>query len=46
VFTERVQLSADRNSFESQIEYVQLDAKGAPVAGGGSARGHGVRIGF
>ena len=42
--TERIQLSGDGQSFESTIIYEALDPSGKPVAGGGEARGHAIRI--
>jgi hypothetical protein len=46
VFTERIRLSADGQSFESSISYSAFDSLGAPAAGGGEATGRGTRIGF
>jgi len=46
VFTERIRLADDRRSFESAITYEAFDQSGKPVAGGGTATGHGVRIDF
>ncbi len=45
VLTEVITLSADGNSFDSTIRYQAFDEAGAPAPGGGSATGHGVRIG-
>lgn len=46
VFTERIRLADDGTSFESTITYEAFDPSGKPVAGGGDATGHGVRIDF
>ncbi len=46
VFTERIRLSADGQSFESSMSYAAFDSLGAPAAGGGEATGRGTRIGF
>lgn len=46
VFTERIRLAADGKSFESTMSYEAFDQSGKPVAGGGNATGHGVRIDF
>lgn len=46
VFTERIRLSADGQSFDSSISYAAFDSLGAPAAGGGEATGRGTRIGF
>ena len=46
VFTERIKLSADGESFTSTIRYDAFDSKGQPVAGGGNARGRSTRIQF
>jgi hypothetical protein len=46
VFTERITLSADGNTFSSQIRYEVFDSLGAPAPGGGSATGRGERIRF
>lgn len=46
VFTERIRLSADGQSFESTIRYEAFDSLGAPAPGGGSAVGRGNRISF
>ena len=45
-FTERIRVSADGKSFESTITYEAFDQQGKPVAGGGTATGHGVRMDF
>jgi len=46
VFTERITLSADGQSFTSTMKYEALGVKGEPVAGGGEAKGRAVRIRF
>ena len=46
VFTERIRLAPDGNSFESSMSYTAFDSLGAPAAGGGEATGRGTRIGF
>jgi hypothetical protein len=46
VFTERIRLAADAQSFESTIRYEAFDSLGATAPGGGSATGRGSRIGF
>jgi hypothetical protein len=46
VFTERITLGADGQSFDSSITYQAFDSLGAPATGGGEAKGHGVRIAF
>ena len=46
VFTERIEISADAQSFTSTIRYEAFGKRGEPVGGGGTARGEGVRIGF
>ena len=46
VFTERIRLARDGNSFESSMSYTAFDSLGAPAAGGGEATGRGTRIGF
>lgn len=46
VFTERIRLSVDGQTFESTIRYEAFDSLGAPAPGGGSATGRGIRIGF
>ena len=45
-FTERIRLAPDGNSFESTMTYEAFDSAGKPAAGGGTATGHGTRIGF
>ena len=45
VLTERIKLSADRQSFTSKLSFQMLDATGKPVEGGGEAEGKGVRMG-
>ena len=44
VITERVTLAADGQSFTSTMKYEAFDTKGQPVAGGGEAKGRGVRM--
>jgi len=44
VFTERISLSVDGQSFSSTIRYVPLDPEGKLAEGGGEATGRGVRI--
>lgn len=46
VFTERITLAPDGQSFESSITYQAFDSLGAAAPGGGEAKGHGVRIAF
>ena len=46
IFTERIKLSPDGQSFESIIRYHALDERGEPVEGGGNAKGKATRIGF
>jgi hypothetical protein len=46
VFTERVTLAADSNSYTSTIKYEAFDVKGQPAEGGGEATGKAVRIRF
>lgn len=46
VFTERIRLDDNGKSFESTITYEAFDQSGKPVAGGGDATGHAVRIDF
>jgi hypothetical protein len=44
VFTERIALSEDGQSFASTIRYEPLDSEGKPADGGGEALGRGTRI--
>lgn len=46
VFTERIALAPDGQSFESLITYQVFDSLGAAAPGGGQAKGRGVRIAF
>ena len=46
VFTERITLAPDGQSFESSITYQVFDSSGAPASGGSEAKGRGVRIAF
>lgn len=46
VFTERIKLAADAQSFTSTIRYDALGLRGEPGEGGGEARGTAVRIQF
>ena len=46
VFTERVTLAADGETFTSVIPYEAFDTHGQAVAGGGTAGGKAVRIGW
>lgn len=46
VFTERIKLSDDVQSFTSTIRYDALGLRGEPLEGGGEARGTAVRIRF
>lgn len=46
VFTERIAVSADGQTFTSAIRYEALDVTGEPVAGSGDAQGRAVRIRF
>jgi hypothetical protein len=45
VFTERITIAADSNSFTSTMKYEAFDVKGQPAAGGGEATGKAVRMG-
>lgn len=44
VFTERITIAADSNSFTSTVKYEAFDVQGQPAAGGGEATGRAVRI--
>jgi len=46
VFTERIALAADGQTFTSTIRYDAFDSKGEPAEGGGEARGRATRIRF
>lgn len=46
VLTERIQLSPDAQTFTSTIRYEAFDPRGAPMEGGGTARGRALRIRF
>ena len=46
IFTERIKLSPDGQSFESTIRYHALNARGEPMEGGDDAKGKATRIGF
>lgn len=46
IFTERITLAADGRAFTSTITYEAFDTHGQAVAGGGTATGSAVRIGF
>jgi hypothetical protein len=46
VFVERITVSADGQSFTSTMKYDAFDMKGAPIEGGGEAKGKGQRIKF
>lgn len=46
VFTERIRVASDGQSFESSISYAAFDSLGTPAPGGGAATGRGTRIGF
>jgi hypothetical protein len=46
VFTERIKLSADGDTFTSAIRYEALGLRGEPVEGGGQASGRAERIRF
>jgi hypothetical protein len=46
VFTERIKLSSDGNSFTSTMKYVALGLRGESVEGGGEAKGRAERIRF
>ena len=46
VFTERITIAADSQSFTSTIRYQAFDIKGQPVEGGGEATGRAIRIRF
>jgi hypothetical protein len=46
VFTERIEVSLDAQTFASTIRYEAFNMRGEPLEGGGEARGTGARIGF
>ncbi len=46
VLTERMNLAADGNSFNSTITYEAFDMTDKPAPGGGEAKAHGSRISF
>jgi hypothetical protein len=46
VFTERIELSRDAQTFTSTIRYEVFGLRDDPLEGGGTASGEGVRIGF
>ncbi len=46
VFTERIKLAADGQTFTSTIRYDAFNSKGEPAEGGGEAKGRAVRIGM
>jgi len=46
VFTERIEVSPDAQTFTSTIRYDAIGMHDEPLEGGGTARGQGVRIGF
>ena len=46
VFTERITLGDDDNTFTSTITYEAFDNHGQPAEGGGTATGRGARIAF
>jgi len=46
VFTERIRLAEDGRSYSSTIVYEAFDPGGRAVAGGGTATGQALRIGF
>ena len=46
VFTERIKLSADADTFTSTIRYEAFGLRGEPVEGGGEAKGQATRIRF
>ncbi len=46
VFTERIEVSADAQTFTSRIRYEMFGLRDEPLEGGGTASGAGVRIGF
>jgi hypothetical protein len=46
ILTERINLAADGNSFESTLTYEPFDMADKPVKGGGEGKGHGSRIRF
>ncbi len=46
ILTERINLAADGNSFESTLTYEPFDMSDKPVKGGGEGKGHGSRIRF
>jgi hypothetical protein len=46
VFTERIEVSRDAQTFTSAIRYEAFGLRDEPLEGGGTGRGEGVRIGF
>ena len=46
ILTERIDLAADGNSYESTIIYEPFDMNDKPTKGGGEGKGHGSRISF
>jgi hypothetical protein len=46
VFTEKITLSADGNSYTAQVSYVAYDVNGKQAAGGGEGTATGTRITF
>jgi hypothetical protein len=46
VVTERITLARDGKTFTSTLRYDLFDRQGAPIAGGGTATGRGIRIDF
>lgn len=44
VFTERITVAADGQTFTSTIHYDAFDSKGQPIEGGGEAKGRAIRI--
>jgi len=46
VLSERITLAADGRSYDSQMTLELFDMVGKPVAGGGEATVHAVRVGF
>ena len=46
VLTERINLAADGNSYESTLSYEAFDMTDKPAKGGGEGKGHGTRISF
>lgn len=46
VFTEKITLSDDGQSYKAAVTYAAFDQLGKPAEGGGEASGAGTRMGF